>query len=227
MSEQLYIAVKKILDMPYYQNEQARSGGANYGHEHAVEIHIKSAGFVPVYKKDGKFKKITKTLLKEWITTGNDVKLREAATELLEGQYIAQPSGSQGSPDFLIHDHGDRFVGIECKSGKDGVCPMWNDSLPGYNVIYVLSSGSVNQTTIFLGPDVIEDAVKETIKRQEEERSQIDKKYNKICLSISKRGFIQKTRKQHFQQGGGAVTNYFIHPDRKQCETNALEFAKQ
>jgi len=59
MSQQLHQAVTKILAMPYFKNEQARSGGANYGHEAAVEVFIKEAGFNPVYKTKTKFNKIS------------------------------------------------------------------------------------------------------------------------------------------------------------------------
>jgi len=227
MSQQLHQAVTKILAMPYFKNEQARSGGANYGHEAAVEVFIKEAGFNPVYKTKTKFNKITKKILKNWITTGNDTELRDIAKDMVEGEYIAQPGGSQGSPDFLILDHGNRFIGIECKSGKDGLCPMWNDSVPGHNVIYVLSSGKMDRTTIFLGPDVISDVEKQLMKLQEEEIAEVVKKWNLESLAIGTRGFVQKSRKQHFQQGGEIKTNYFTHTDRIKCETNALGYAQQ
>lgn len=227
MSEQLHQAVSKILAMPYFQNEQARSGGSNYGHEAAVEVYIKESGFIQVHKTKTKFNKVTKTLLKKWITTGDDSELRIAAKDMVEGEYIAQPSGSQGSPDFLIFDHGNRFVGIECKSGKDGRCPMWNDSVPGHNVIYVLSSGEMNQTTIFLGPDVITEDEKKLMKLQQEKIAEVVKEWNAKSLDLGKRGFVQKSRKQHFQQGGESKTNYFTHVDRINCENNALEYAKQ
>lgn len=229
MSEQLHKAVSEILAMPYFKNEAARSGGANYGHEEAVEKKILAAGFTKVEKTKDNFKGITKTLLKKWIRTGDDTDLRRVAAGLPIGSYISQPSGSQGSPDFLILDHGDRFVGIECKSGQSGLCPMWNDGLPGHSVIYVLSSGEMNQTTIFLGTDVLSEQEKELMEQQEREIAEVVKRYNDLSKALDKnnRGFIQKSRKQHFQQGSQHVTNYFIHPERAKCETNALEYAKQ
>lgn len=229
MSRQLHKAVSEILLMPYFKNEAARSSGANYGHEKAVEQRILAAGFTKVEKTKNDFKGITKTLLKKWIRTGDDTDLRLAAAGLPIGSYIAQPSGSQGSPDFLIFDYGDRFVGIECKSGQSGLCPMWNDSLPGRNVIYVLSSGEMNQTTIFLGDDVLSEAERQLMEAQEREVAEVVKKYNQLSKAVDKnnRGFIQKSRKQHFQQGPNSTTNYFVHPERTKCEANALEYAKQ
>jgi hypothetical protein len=50
-----------------------------------------------------------------------------------------------------------------------------------------------------------------------------------ILLEIDKfgRGWSQKSRKQHFQMGGGAKTNYFTHSSRQLCEYNALAYAKE
>ena len=62
MSQQLHAAVTEILAMPYFKNEQARSGGATYGHEEAVALRVKSAGFVQVDKT--LFPGITKSMLK-------------------------------------------------------------------------------------------------------------------------------------------------------------------
>ena len=57
--------------------------------------------------------------------------------------------------DFVQEGAVPRFVAVECKSGKNGLTPMWNDNLPNPETIYILSSGSANATTLFLGKDVI------------------------------------------------------------------------
>ena len=64
---------------------------------------------------------------------------------------------------------------------------------------------------------------------EEAEIAKIVKKYNQRMAAIDtfNRGWLQKSRKQHFQGGGGAKTNYFTHPSRSQCEQNALDYAKQ
>ena len=54
MSIQLYKAIEDILVMPFYKNENARSGGADYGHEAAVAVRIASAGFTE-YQKEKTF----------------------------------------------------------------------------------------------------------------------------------------------------------------------------
>lgn len=227
MSKQLHTALTSILAMPYYKNEHARSGGATYGHEDAVAIRIKDSGFVEHPKTS--YPKLTKGLLKKWATTGDDTDLRKATANLPVGTFVLQPAGTQGFPDVLVKDFNDRFVAVECKSGKNGQCPMWNDNLPKPNTIYVLASGIKNETTIFLGHEVISPEEQTLMDEQEAEIAKIVKKYNLKMSAIDtfNRGWHQKSRKQHFQGGGNVKTNYFTHASRKQCETNALEYAKK
>ena len=93
--------------MPYFKNEHHRSGGVSFGHEEAVALKIKDAGFTEFDKSQ--FKKITKGLLKKWAKTGVDTDLRTATTNLPNGSYIVQPAGSQGFPDILVKDFCGRF----------------------------------------------------------------------------------------------------------------------
>jgi hypothetical protein len=227
MSKRLHTAVKAILGMPYFRNENARSGLADYGHEAAVAEQIKSAGFTE-YKKEN-FPKLKKGLLKAWAETGNDALLLKATEGLSAGSYILQPAGSQGFPDILIKDFSNRFVAIECKSGKSGVTPMWNDNLPKPDAIYVLSSGKTNATTIFLGKDVMPTEMLASQQDMMKELKTIVAKYKLTNQTLDKynRGWDIKFRPQNFQGGGGTKTNYFTHSDRKMCEKNALEYAKQ
>jgi hypothetical protein len=226
MSTQFHTAISSIIEMPYYKNEHARSGGAVFGHEAAVAEKIKAGGFTEVDKK--LYPKLTKGLLKKWAESSNDLDLRAATVGLPDGSYILQPAGSQGFPDILVKDFGNRFVAVECKSGKDGVCPMWNDNVPKPETVYVLSSGKLNQTTVFMGRDVISPEEQKLMDEQEAVIAKIVKEYNQKMTAIDKfgRGWLQKSRKQHFQGGGKAKTNYFTHSSRTQCEQNALDFAQ-
>lgn len=227
MSTQLHTAVTSILAMPYFKNENARSGGATYGHEDAVAIRIKDAGFTEIQKTQ--YPKVTKGLLKKWATDGNDSALRNATAGMPVGTFITQPAGTQGFPDILVKDFNDRFVAIECKSGQNGLCPMWNDNLPKPNTIYVLASGIMNSTTIFMGRDVITSEEQKLMDEQEAAIAKIVREYNQkmAAIDIHNRGWIQKSRKQHFQGGGNVKTNYFKHARRAECEKNALEFANE
>ena len=227
MSSQLHSAISEILKMPYFKNENARSGGAVFGHEEAVAVKIRDAGFIEIQKTS--YPRLKKSLLSDWAESGDDTELRKATTSLAVGTFILQPAGSQGFPDVLVKDFNDRFVAIECKSGKNGQSPMWNDNVPKPSTIYVLSSGARDATTVFMGRDVITPEEQTLMNEQEEAIAKVVKEYNKKMASIDKfnRGWNQKSRKQHFQGGGGAKTNYFTHPSRQICEDNALKYANE
>jgi hypothetical protein len=227
MSIQLHKAIEIILSMPFYKNENARSGGGDYGHEAAVAVRIKSAGFVEYHKEN--FPKLKKGLLKKWAESGNDTDLRKVTAGLPAGTYILQPAGSQGFPDVLVKDFNDRFVAVECKSGLGGLTPMWNDNLPKPNTIYVLSSGKANATTVFLGKDVMTEEMLTSQQAMIKELNDIVARYKLTNQTIDKynRGWDIKFRPQNFQGGGKHLTNYFTHQDRQQCETNVLEYAKK
>jgi hypothetical protein len=225
MSIQFHSAITSILAMPYFKNEHAQSGGSTHGHEDAVAEKIKASEFTQVNKK--LYPKVTKSLLKKWATNGDDTALRKVTAGLPVGSFILQPAGSQGFPDILIKDFGDRFIGVECKSGKNGLCPMWNDNLPKPNIVYVLASGKKNQTTVFMGRDVISEEERKLMDEQEAAIAEIVKSFNAKMSAIDQfgRGWNQKSRKQHFQTGGAAKTNYFTHASRAQCEQNVLDFS--
>jgi len=227
MTTKLHSALTSILAMPYFKNENARSGGAVYGHEDAVAVKIREAGFVEVQKTA--YPKLKKGLLRKWAETGDDTELRKATKGLPTGTFILQPAGSQGFPDILVKDDNDRFVALECKSGKNGQSPMWNDNVPKPDTIYILSSGIQNATTIFMGRDVISPEAQALMDEQEAVIAKIVKEYQNKMKAVDKfsRGWHQKSRKQHFQGGGNEKTNYFTHADRAECEKKALEFAKQ
>lgn len=226
MSTQLHAAMTSVIAMPYFKNEHARSGGAVHGHEDAVALKLKDHGFVEESKNN--YPKLSKALLRKWAETGNDKKLKEVAGNMPNGSYITQPAGSQGFPDVLVRDFDGRFIAMECKSTQSSGTPMWNDSLPKPNSIYIMNSGKYNQTTVFMGRDVITQAQQDLMDEQEREIQLIVEKYASKLSAIDtfKRGFLQKSRRQHFQQGGGNKTNYFTHADRKKCEQNVLNFVK-
>lgn len=228
MSKQLHTALTNILAMPYYKNERARSGTVINGHEDAVAIKLVAAGFTEEKKTD--YPSLTKGLLKEWANTGDSTQLEAVLKSMPQGTFINQPAGSQGFPDILVKDFNGRYIALECKSvGKTVTSPMWNDNVPKQNSIYILSSAKYDATTIFLGKDVITQATYDLFTQQEAEIELIIQKYKKLCgkADTFNRGWIQKSRKQHFQNGGGAKTNYFTHADRVKCEKNALAYAKQ
>jgi hypothetical protein len=239
MSKKLFAALTKCLELTDSVNASAKTGnGINYTHEDAVIQILRDSDFSEDTKEN--YPKLSKGLVKKWAESGNDELLVPVLEEMKKGSFIPQPSGSHGMPDLLIKDFTGQLYGWECKSGKNGTCPMWNDNLPKQNITYILMSGKRKESTVFLGKDVILDKADKFWANAGKEADAFYKMKEKefIALGLDKynRGWQQKCRKQHFQSQGGRTprgktkiekVNYFNHADRKQCEQNALEYAKQ
>lgn len=227
MSAQLHLTIQNILNMPYFKNEHVRSGVTKIGHEEAVAQKFSESGFIS-FEFNDKPKLIKKTL-KTWAEFGNDDILLKIFADMPHGSFILQPAGTQSFPDILLRDFSGKFVSIECKSTSKSVTPMWNDNVPQPNTIYVFSTGKFkeNSTTVFLGKDVISAETLKLLKEQEKAMNALAKSFEEKLKKSDQfnRGWIQKSRRQHFQQGGNAFTDWFSHSSRKKCESNVLEFA--
>ena len=213
------------MAMRYFKNEHAQSRNTTHGHEHAVAEKLTNNNFIETKIEECPL--LTKNIIKQWIQTGDDKYLRDVISHIPVGSFIMQPAGSQSFPDFIIRDHNDRFISLECKSVGTGGAPMWNDNLPKQETIYVLSSGKHDSTTLFFGKDVISETVLSNQEDMIAEINQILQKYkviNDACDNFG-RGWYTKIRPQNFQQGSSNITDYFLHKDRLQCEKNVLEFA--
>lgn len=221
MSTQFNEAMVEIINMPYYKNQHHQSGSVNFGHEDAIKEVLIKHNFV-----EYQLRKVKKSILKEWAETSNDSDLRKALFYLKPGQFIVQPGGSQNFPDILVYDYSDRFISLECKSGKSA-CPTWNDNIPKPNSIYIFSSLKYNATTAFLGKDVISEKERQAFIQQREEFKKINDMYKKMLSKLDKfnRGWALTARPKYSQYGGGNKVDYFTHPSRQLCETNVLKFS--
>jgi len=138
-------------------------------------------------------------------------------------KYVAQPNGTQNSPDFHVY-YKDDVISLECKSSKE-TFPTYNGGLPKKGVIYIFSSARYNETTMYFAEDVVSDVdrkwLDETVVRLNEvltEQQQIkpDDENN--------RGFDYYIRNMYTQSGPGKK-DYFKHEDRERCEQNVLNTA--
>lgn len=251
MSKQLHQAMEAILAMPYFKNEHAKSGDTHKGHEAAVAAKFDQQGFKLLLNKD--YPKLKKNAMKGWEESGFDPSFLAAVSDtsyerkqnktfgmMPNGSYLMQPAGGQSFPDFLIRDFNGRFIAVEAKSGKkkDGqsqldtnttAAPMWNDNLPKLGAIYIYSNEKVNQTTLFLGRDVITPEVIDLQQQLIDQLSTVAGTFRSRVRTadLKSRGWDIKFRPQNFQGGGAACCDYFKHKDREVCENNVMEFAKQ
>ncbi len=205
MKPNLHAFLEDALKMEF-----AAGGYQQSDHEEGVENLLKKNGF-----KKSDLKKITKNQ-RDKALAGGDIPL------LKEGEYIAQPTGKNDSPDFIVRYKGKLYF-IECKSSQESH-PTYNGGRPKEEYIYIFSSGKVNQTTIFYGKDVLNDQVRylydELLRKNEE-----NYKWFKAQLASvdNNRGFDYYERHMYTQSGGAEFTNYFTHKDRKICEENVLQ----
>ena len=153
MKPNLHAFLEDALKMEFAAGGQQQSD-----HEEGVENLLKKNGF-----KKSDLKKITKNQ-RDKALAGGDIPL------LKEGEYIAQPTGKNDSPDFIVRYKGKLYF-IECKSSQESH-PTYNGGRPKEEYIYIFSSGKVNQTTIFYGKDVLNDQVRylydELLRKNEE-----------------------------------------------------------
>ncbi len=209
MKPNLHAFLEDALKMEF-----AAGGYQQSDHEEGVENLLKKNGF-----KKSDLKKITKNQ-RDKALAGGDIPL------LKEGEYIAQPTGKNDSPDFIVRYKGKLYF-IECKSSQESH-PTYNGGRPKEEYIYIFSSGKVNQTTIFYGKDVLNDQVRylydELLRKNEE-----NYKWFKAQLASvdNNRGFDYYERHMYTQSGGAEFTNYFTHKDRKICEENVLQSISQ
>lgn len=242
MSQQLYNFFTAVQQMPHWANQHSGGRKRVDSHEEALSTELVNAGFSEVIQttmstnKNGKPKKISKypKLKKQSLLKAIDLSgqaRQDAISELVPGMspgtFIRQPAGSQSFPDYLICDFSGKFVVVEAKSGR-GPNPVWNDSRPRKDSVYIMSSGKYNKSTFWLGQDwltaeqdaiftnlykIIDKAVKDANKQLKD-------------TDVLKRGFQYYNRKKHQQGGLVEFTDPFRHPDRNKCEKNVLDFAK-
>ena len=226
MSNQLHQAMTDILAMPYFKNQHAQSQTHTHGHERAVADKLVANGFTEVHREV--YPKVTKDILKNWAKTGDDSIMRTVTPSIPPGSFILQPANSQAYPDILVYDFTHRYLALECKSGKGVGAPMWNDSLPYQDGIYIYTSQKAQQTTVFLGKDVINPLIYAAQANFWKDVGLLIKQYRAIINPLDRdlRGWDIKARPQNFQSGGKAKTNYFTHEDRAMCESNVLGYAQ-
>lgn len=238
MSKQLHTAISACLKLTDTKNEHSRSGIREDTHEDAIASILRKSGFTEVIqttmgltrngkpKKLRKFKDLKSSLVKKALKSNKpQSELAKLVPDLAIGTYIRQPCSGQHFPDFLVRDFDGKIILIEAKSGK-GVCPTWNGGLPKKNAVYIFTSIGQQDTTIFLGQDVISE-VKEKLLSDFHDKLQAESKLLKEQLKeldVFDRGFDHYVRSKFGQGGGDTKVNYFTHSDRAKCEKNALKF---
>lgn len=188
----LSAVIKRILsEMEYCSNSGSNQEGKPE-HEETIFLYLLDEGFVEINNVD----------------------------ELLPGQFVYQPNGSQRAPDFLVNNKGN-LEKIEAKTSK-GVFPKYNSGLPKGDTIYVFSSGKYNKTTVFYGDKVVSNKKRKLFDELHDEINKLIHSYESKEEWKDDRGFSLYHRKDYHQQGGKNYVDYFKHSKRQWCEQNVI-----
>ena len=204
MKPNLHAFFKDAMKMEF-----SAGGYQQSDHEDETENLLQQNGF-----KKSLLKNISKKQ-RDNALAGGDIPL------LREGEYIAQPTGKNDSPDFIVR-YKVKLYFLECKSSK-GLHPTYNGGRPKEGYIYIFTSRNVNKTTIYYGRDVLNNEVRDLYDEfllKNKENYKVFK--SKLALVDNSRGFDYYERHMYTQSGGAEFTNYFTHKDRKLCESNVL-----
>lgn len=205
--------IKEILNMPYYGNLAATNGKVHNDakHEDAVENILRSHNFVP----SDSYSSITKKCRDNW-------KSDHSLCDMREGTYISQPCGTHNSPDFIVKDFSGKVYFLECKSVKKSGTPMYNSGIPTAEYIYILTSKKYNETTVYLGEDVVNSEVEKLLREHIEAARARDKVMNSALSDLgNSHGISYYTRPMIQHKGIGK--DYFMNPKRNLLEQRVLE----
>ena len=213
--------VKNLFDdikkMPYYRNYAATSGAVHNisKHEDALKDMLTKHGFKELTKPKG----ITKEIIWSWINN-------PSLASMPSMTFISQPCGTHDNPDFIVKIEANIVFGLECKSSDQTKFPMYNSGGLTQNYVYVYCSAVTNQTTIYVGKDIVTLEQQKLIDEHIENSRKLDELLNKKLdlLDTNHRGVCYYSRPMICQHGGAEFTDYFNHEKRIQCEENVLKF---
>ena len=95
--------------------------------------------------------------------------------------------------------------------------------------IYVLTSRQHDETTVYLGSDIITNEINELITEHIERCRELDKILNEKLeeKDIHKRGICYYTRPMIIHKGSSEYTNYFKHENRIETEENVFRLLRK
>lgn len=213
---------ENIRTMPYYKNYAAASGAVHNinKHESAVEDQLVANGFVNAHlpKRRGSSSPISagdrdRAMIDSGLLLG-----------IPNNSYVSQPCGTNNSPDFIVNSNNKLYF-IECKSAE-GYKPVYNSGLPKRGYIYIFCSKKANETTVYMGEDIVSDAQRALLQEYEEKQASLTRELNEGLRKLDslQRGVDFYLRPMYNQSGGKERTNYFTHQNRNSSEEKVLNY---
>jgi len=207
---------KQLLALPYFRNYQAVSGSVHNlsSHEDAVEDVLLNNSLV-----QSNFKELASSLgFSSAVTFRDELLQGEHVDSVPNNVYFSQPTGTNNNPDFIFKVDGKVFF-VECKSCADNK-PVYNSGLPKIGYIYLFCSKKSNESTLYLGDDIVNTKQREIITEFEKESEKLVVELNKKLRSLDtqNRGLSYYQRHMWSQSGGAKYTDYFKHENKTLCE---------
>lgn len=176
---------------------------ASRGHEQWFEDLLKKHGFKQTSVEDVG---LTNQDVRDQVTS-NDNKLF----------FIAEPLGSQNTPDFLVSDEEGNLIYIELKSSK-GEKITWNGGYPKDNFIYLFSTGKHKAQTVFLGSDSWPSEDKKLLMEHAAKLKELTDKFNKE---------LGGDQSYYTRNMFNDNTKYYSREGREQYEQTVFDFLSE
>ncbi len=145
--------------------------------------------------------------------------------------YIREPFNSQSFPDFLIIEK-TRIIPIELKTCKDGDKPMWNNSIPKQNAIYLFMAYSCipskREVLFFKGSDVItkeaSDIFKERLRQAQEQAKFTSEELTSLDKYNHGWNIYVRANYQQSTHDSNTVPSFCLHPNKEENKRKVLEY---
>ena len=139
--------------------------------------------------------------------------------------FISQPCGTHESPDFIFKISPSVIIAVECKSSTQS-SPLYNSGGVTSHYLYVLSSQKYNQSTIYMGSDIINQEQQLIIDKHIKNIRELELAVNQQLREhdTNHRGISFYTRPMINQSGGKTYCDYFTHENRKTAEENVMNY---
>lgn len=148
--------------------------------------------------------------------------------------YIKEPFNSQSFPDFLIIEKS-HIIPIELKTSDDSDKPMWNNSLPKQNAIYVFMAYSckpeLREVVFFRGCDVITKEATDVFKSRLKEAQEQSKFENQELTSLDSFNhgwdiYVRANFQQKRHDVDNTYTSFVKHPNKELNKQKVLQYLR-
>lgn len=188
-------------------------GSSNLGASHEREIRklLEAVGFQRIKLLDSGF-------------TKEEILSKKTGSQIQGPSFLKNPLGGSKHPDFVLFFNGWVFY-LELKSSKSSYNPKWGSAFPERNDIWIFTCGNrkVNETTFFLGNDLIPDDLAIRMRGFQEEELARQREQNQAWRMVTG-NFGLDLRPMKFSDYSKKEDSLIFHPARELREIKVLGY---